>query len=70
MKKISFAFIISIALLVFTSCNPWQPVFNGENLDNFDKHIGTAVQGHDDLLKTATTDKVFQVVDDIRVLSI
>lgn len=64
MRKISFTLFTFITLLALTSCNPWQPVFNGENLDNFDKYIGTAVKGHDDLLKTATTDKVFQVVEE------
>lgn len=64
MKKNSFVLILSIAIFTFTSCNQWQPVFNGENLDNFDKYIGTAVKGHDDLLKTATTDKVFQMVEE------
>ncbi len=64
MRKISFLIIVSFAIFAFTSCNPWQPVFNGENLDNFDKYIGTAVQGHDDLLQTATTDKIFQIVEE------
>lgn len=64
MRKISFLIIVLTAIFAFTSCNPWQPVFNGENLDNFDKYIGTAVQGHDDLLQTATTDKVFQIVEE------
>ncbi len=40
MKKLSFAFLISIAVLIFTSCDQWQPLFNGENLDGWDTWVG------------------------------
>jgi len=65
MKKLSF-FLITLSLIMFfTSCEkPWQPLFNGENLDNWDKHLGTPLTGYEDLALTATPGNVFTVVEE------
>ncbi len=68
MKKATFlVFIILIVFFVFNSCEtekPWQPLFNGENLDNWDKYLGTPLKGFDSLAQVATIDKVFSVVEE------
>ena len=65
MKKI-FALLCVLALL-FASCNKseeaWTPLFNGENLDNWEKFIGPPFEGHEDLAANAVPDSVFSVVD-------
>ncbi len=65
MKKLSFLILSSIILLTFNSCNEsWQPLFNGENLDNWDMFIGTPLKGAESLAKSATTENVFTVVEE------
>ena len=65
MKKLSFFFITLSLIMFFTSCEkPWQPLFNGENLDNWDKHLGTPLTGYEDLALTATPGNVFTVVEE------
>ena len=65
MKKF-FLLIFASAFFVFYSCQtekPWQPLFNGENLDGWETYLGTPITGFDDLAETATTDKVFSIVE-------
>ncbi len=63
MKK--FIFLTIISVLILSSCEkPWQPLFNGENLDNWDKYIGTPLRGFDSLAEAATPDNVFSVVEE------
>ncbi len=65
MKKYLLLFIASF-LFAFYSCQtekPWQQLFNGENLEGWDTYLGTPITGFDDLAETATTDKVFSVVE-------
>ena len=65
MKKLSFFFITLSLIMFFSSCEkPWQPLFNGENLDNWDKHLGTPLTGYEDLALTATPGNVFTVVEE------
>lgn len=65
MKKLSFLFITFGVILFFSSCEkPWQPLFNGENLDNWDKYLGTPLTGFEELSLTATTENVFSVVEE------
>lgn len=67
MKKLFFLFFITGTILVFNSCEtekPWQPLFNGENLDNWDKYLGTPLKGFDSLAQLATVEKVFSVVEE------
>ena len=65
MKKI-YASLCMLAL-IFASCGKseeaWTPLFNGENLDNWEKFIGQPFEGHEDLAATAVPDSVFSVVD-------
>ncbi len=65
--KSLFLIFIGFSLAVFvSSCNQnkkWQPLFNGQNLDNWDKYIGTPLQGFDSLAELATPEKVFSVVE-------
>lgn len=65
MKRISA--IISVLCLLLTSCSQkeaqWTQLFNGKNLDNWDKFIGPAFEGHEELARNATPDNVFSVVN-------
>ncbi len=63
-KKIAPLCLIA---LLFASCgygkDVWTPLFNGRNLDNWEKFIGPPFEGHEDLAATAVPDSVFSVVD-------
>jgi hypothetical protein len=64
MKKLSFFLLITSFAFLFSACEqPWQSLFNGQNLDGWETYIGTPLTGFEDLHSAATTDKVFQVVD-------
>jgi len=64
MKK-SALFILASILMVITSCEkPWQPLYNGQNIDNWDKFLGKPLTGFDSIAQLATTDKVFTVVEE------
>lgn len=64
MKKTFFIPTLIFVACLFISAKPgWDPLFNGKNLDNWDKHIGAALKGFDDLHKAATPEKVFSVVE-------
>lgn len=57
----------SILLVTFYSCqnrNSWQPLYNGENLDNWDMHIGTPLKGFEGQSNLATREKVFSIVEE------
>ena len=48
MKRFSLLSVLAIAALIFQSCEtPWQPLFNGENLDNWDTYVGPTEEGGD-----------------------
>jgi len=65
MKKTLLLVSIFAIFLFLTSCEkPWQPLFNGQNLDNWDKFIGSPLEGLDSLAATATTENVFTVVEE------
>jgi len=65
MKKLTFLVLSLSTVFLFSSCEkPWQPLFNGENLDNWDKHLGTPLTGYEDLSLTATPENVFAVVEE------
>jgi hypothetical protein len=66
MKKY-YLFILTVFFLAAQSCQvekPWQPLFNGENLENWDTYLGTPLDGFEDLAQAATTEKVFSVVEE------
>lgn len=67
MKKTAFSFTIFLLVFFFCSCQKetaWKPLFNGQNLDNWDKFIGTPLKGFDSLAHLATVENVFSVVDE------
>jgi hypothetical protein len=58
---------ISIILLAFYSCqtgSSWQPLFNGENLENWDMYIGTPLKGFEDQAASATIENVFSIKEE------
>jgi hypothetical protein len=61
------ATIITLTL-VYSSCQreqAWEQLFNGRDLNNWDKHLGTSLgSDFDHLAEAATVEKVFSVVDD------
>lgn len=57
-------FLVAILVLLSTSCDNSIEVFNGENLDNWDKHIGPPLDGFEELAAQATTDNVFSIVEE------
>ena len=66
MRKISRVFLLLLLTVSLFSCQEqpgWQSLFNGQNLDNWDKYIGTPLKGKDSLFKLATPENVFTVVD-------
>lgn len=67
MKKICPLIYSIILIISLNACNSnkWQPLFNGTDLDNWDKHLGTPLRGEEfqELAQNATTDKVFSVVE-------
>lgn len=58
------AIVMLVALILFSACSAkeeWKPLFNGENLDNWDLHVGTPIRGFEILAASATPDSVFTV---------
>lgn len=52
-----------LAVLLIAAKPGKENLFNKKNLDNWDIFIGTALNGHNDLFKAATPEKVFSVVE-------
>lgn len=51
-------------ILFLNSCEePWQNLYNRQNLDGWETFIGTPLQGFDSLHAIATPEKVFSVVE-------
>ncbi|MBN1822012.1 MAG: DUF1080 domain-containing protein [Prolixibacteraceae bacterium] len=64
MKRTIYLSILILITLTLISAKPgWKSLFNGNNLDNWDKHIGSALRGFEELHKNAVPEKVFSVVD-------
>jgi len=66
MKKISLAVLFFGFILSLISCQKpaeWQALFNGQDLENWDKYIGTPLKGKDSLHSLATIENVFSVVE-------
>lgn len=64
MNRIPTLFLLAILFILLHGCEkPWQPLFNGENLEGWETYIGTPLNGFEDLHASATTDKVFRVVE-------
>ncbi len=63
--------LITLAIgitMFFNSCQQeqqWQSLFNGKDLTNWDKHLGTSLGSEfDDLAEEATVETVFSVVEE------
>jgi hypothetical protein len=66
MNRVSLISVYLLLTVFFLSCQKqtsWQALYNGQNLDNWDKFIGTPLNGKDSLFKLATPENVFSVVD-------
>jgi len=64
MNRISQLILLATIAIFLNACEkPWQPLFNGENLDGWETFIGTPLNGFEDLHESATTYKVFSVVE-------
>jgi hypothetical protein len=66
MRKIGllFPFLISILFLSCEKEGQWKSLFNGHNVDNWDKYIGLPLKGMDSLARLATNNNVFSVVNE------
>jgi hypothetical protein len=63
MKKLSFIFLFSFVLLSFTSCDAWQPLFNGEDLTGWDTWVGPTEKGAEPIGLNKDPLNLFSVVD-------
>lgn len=64
MKKTSFLFVVAILAFLFNSCEkPWQTLFNGENLDNWDTYAGPAEENGDAIGLNKDPLNLFSVVE-------
>ncbi|MFO7998860.1 MAG: DUF1080 domain-containing protein [Bacteroidales bacterium] len=59
--------ILLVSAFIITSCRTepeWQALFNGEDLENWDKFLGTSLgPDFENLAREATTERVFSVVE-------
>lgn len=67
MKKLSFLpYLVTGILILGISCErepAWEALFNGEDIENWDKYLGSSLGPEwDDLAKEATEEEVFSVV--------
>jgi hypothetical protein len=67
MKRIFNVIIVLISILLFSSCQQkdgWKSLFNGQDLENWDKYLGSSLGAEfDSLAREATVEKVFTIVD-------
>ncbi len=59
--------LIPLIIISMFSCqknNSWQPLFNGENLENWDMHIGTSLKGFEDQAKPSDIGQVFSIAEE------
>ncbi|KAB4416118.1 DUF1080 domain-containing protein [Bacteroides thetaiotaomicron] len=64
-KRIIFIFLLVVCVYgnLWGQVDGWRNLFNGENLENWDKYVGPVFPGHEDLGKVATADNVFSVIN-------
>jgi hypothetical protein len=62
-RQIFILFIVLLTTFPAFAKQGSKALFNGSDLRNWDKNVGTALKGFDDLYQKATPDKVFSVVD-------
>lgn len=64
MKNLSFLFLIIIVIVSFSSCEkPWQPLFNGENLEGWDTWVGPQEDGGEPIGLNKDPLNIFSVVE-------
>jgi hypothetical protein len=64
MRKLSFTLFTFSLILLFSSCEkPWQPLFNGENLDGWDTWVGPTEEGGEPVGLNKDPLNLFTVVD-------
>uniref|UniRef100_UPI0032178806 3-keto-disaccharide hydrolase n=1 Tax=uncultured Draconibacterium sp. TaxID=1573823 RepID=UPI0032178806 len=64
MKKSLFLFLPALIAILFNSCEkPWQPLFNGENLDGWQTYVGPTEEGADPIGLNKDPLNLFSVVD-------
>lgn len=67
MKNVLFLVVFGMSNLLngFQPKEVWQPLFNGQDLSNWDMYLGSSLGADfEELAAAATTDKVFSVVED------
>ena len=66
MKKATFLFLFISILISFNSCQkeePWQPLFNGQDLTGWDTWVGPTEEGGDPVGLNKDPMNIFSVVD-------
>jgi len=66
MKNLFFLFLFAITTLTFTSCEteqPWQTLFNGENLDGWETWVGPLEEGGETVGLNKDPLNLFSVID-------
>lgn len=64
MKKLSFQIFTLSFILFLSSCEkPWQPLFNGENLDGWDTWVGPLEEGGEPVGLNKDPLKLFTIAD-------
>lgn len=64
MKKLSYLILFTLTAFLFNSCEePWQPLFNGENLDGWETYTGPVEEGGEALGLNNDKLNLFSVVD-------
>jgi hypothetical protein len=67
MKSVHAPAAFLIFLLLLSACKPpateWTSLFNGENLDNWEIHLGPAYEGHEALAEGAVPSDVIAVAE-------
>ncbi len=68
MKKPIYLLLFAATIFITgNSCQTeksWQPLFNGENLDNWNIYLGTPLTGFDSLANVVTPERVFSIVEE------
>ncbi len=64
MNRIVSLIIGTLFAFLLTSCEePWQNLYNGENLEGWETFIGTPLRGFDEMPAAATPEKVFSIAE-------
>lgn len=62
MRILALFILLGMSLVASAQQSKRESLFNGENLDNWDKYMGPAFPRHEELKKNATPDNVFSIV--------